>query len=117
MKNSDIRRLLADLYNCGAENVSLKKNGHYKLKFSHGEEKALVTFGSTPSDRRARQNLASTIRRELNRIGLEDQRFTVRLILTSQPRPENAIWTLLDEWEQEEEPKPQSSDNDVDPAN
>ena len=69
------------------------------------------------SDRRARQNLASTIRRELNRIGLEDQRFTVRLILTSQPRPENAIWTLLDEWEQEEEPKPQSSDNDVDPAN
>jgi hypothetical protein len=116
MKNSEIRRLLAALEACGAENISLKQNGHYKLKFSHGEEKALVTFGSTPSDRRSRKNMVSTIRRELNRIGLVDQRFEARLVLlTSQPRPGDAIWNLLDEWEQEE-PETPPSKTDAEPA-
>ena len=116
MKKSELRRLLVALQDCGAEDISLEKNGHYKLKFSHdGNKSRIITIASTPSDRRAWKNMVSTIRNELSRIGLEDQRYKVRLILTSQPRPENAIWNLLEEWEQEE-PNPQSSDNDGNPA-
>jgi hypothetical protein len=114
MNKTDTRRLIEDLKACGAENISLEKNGHYQLRFSHGEEKAFVVFGSTPSDRRSRQNMVSQIRRELNRIGLVDQRFMARLILTSEPRPEDAIWTLLDQWDQDEEAK--SPDDAVDPT-
>ena len=116
MNESERRRLLAALKNVGAEEISLKKNGHYKLKFSNdGNKSRIITIASTPSDRRAWENMVSTIRNELKRIGLVDQRFTCRLILTSGPRPEDAIWNLLDEWERDElnsqPPKP-----DVDPA-
>lgn len=99
MKTSDKNKLITALEKCGAENISLELNAHCKLKFSHGEEKALVTISSTPSDRRAWKNIVSDIRRELERIGLVDQRFMARLILTTQPRPEDAIWNLLDKWE------------------
>jgi len=102
MTKADKIKLVAALKGCGAEKVSLEQNGHYKLKFSNGEnESRIITIASTPSDRRARKNMVSTIRRELKRIGLVDQRFTVRMVFTSRP-PEDAIWNLLDEWEHEE---------------
>jgi hypothetical protein len=61
MKKSERRRLVDALKDCGAANISLKQDGHYKLKLSHAGNKALVTIGSTPSDHRARNNMVSTI--------------------------------------------------------
>jgi len=118
MNNSERRHLLASLTDCGAEEVSLEKNGHYKLKFSKdGNKSRIIAIASTPSDRRAWKNMVSTIRNELERIGLVDQRFMPRLILTSvyAPRPQDAIWNLLDEWEQDE-PNSQPPKPDADPA-
>jgi len=105
MGKAELRRLEAALRLVGATDVSATKGKHVKVKFSNAGQQAMVVLSATPSDHRAKKNQVATIRRELNRIGITDQRFDAWAVLGPIEQVANnaAIWNLLDEWEQAED--------------
>lgn len=99
----DLSSLERGLKLVGATDVSVEVGKHIKVKFANDGEKALVTISATASDRRARKNFVADIRRELNRIGITDQRFEMRLVVSLQQMVDEAqVWELLDKWESHE---------------
>ena len=96
----------------GVTDLSIEIGKHIKVKFAHDGEKGMVTLSATPSDHRAKANAVATIRRELNRIGITDPRFEMRLVLSAQQMLDEAqVWELLDKWESEVAESPEGGDN------
>ena len=93
MDKKDLSSLESGLKLVGATDVSIEIGKHIKVKFANDGEKGMVTLSATPSDYRAKKNAVATIRREPNRIGITDQRFELRLVLSVQQMVDEAqVW-------------------------